>query len=234
MSDRYDTEGKSRYRTSNLEWIFQNGIAVWQRDTQGTKTRLKGSWCELLGETGHHTIKLLEERNVINGYVGVDLSLEHIVNHRDQYAGNPSYQWCLGNLFSSLHKPCFQDVCVWNLDGYDSIDNPRVKSELEVLGRHMATTSISKFGESILLFNLSLDNPHTRRTKLSESLLNCTKVIADALSGYERRRVLDAGQMLSQEEAEQVDDSSFEGEIGSYYIYRSRSQRMANLRLRLF
>jgi hypothetical protein len=227
--DAFDNPAKMACREGNLRVLREAAYLLWE---DGSRTRLRCDWCELMGATGWLTLDLLEREGVLApaGFVGLDLDPGHIDGFRQR---RPDLKWVAGNLYERLDAPELANVGVLNLDVYGEVANRSAPVDFPLL-RGLVQRGLDRFGEFALFWNQDLDAVVRRRQDRGLALRRHAEMVCETLRGCLPRRELTAA-MLLPEGGEQAIDSGFVGVLGAFEIYRGsvRGHRMANLRLLL-
>jgi hypothetical protein len=225
--DAFDNPAKMACREGNLRVLREAAYLLWE---DGTRTRLRCDWCELMGATGERTIDLLESEGVLapGGFVGVDLDPARIDGFRQR---RPDLKWVAGNLYERLEAPELANVGVLNLDAYGEIGDPDGRGDFQLI-RGLALRGVERFGEFAFFWNQDLDSVVRRRNKPGQALRRHAEMVCKALKGCLPRRDL-VCEMLLPEGSEERIDSGFVGVLGAFEIYRGKTtgHRMANLRI---
>jgi hypothetical protein len=227
QNDAFDNPAKMACREGNLRVLREAAYLLWE---DGDRSRLRCDWCELMGETGLHTLDLLEREGVLRpgGFVGVDLAPARIEGFRRR---RPGLRWAAANLYEQLDAPELADVGVLNLDEYGEIGDPDSVVDFQLI-RGLALRGVERFGEFALFWNQDLDSVVRRRSDRGQALRRHAEMVCRALQGCLPRREL-LPEMLLPERAEVPLESGFVGVLGAFEIYRGKKNghRMANLRL---
>lgn len=226
--DAFANPAKAMTREKNLAAIRESAEELWADDD---RTRLRCSWAELMGATGHLTLELLEQTGVLaaGGFVGIDLDGKRIDAYRKRY---PGYGWVGGDLFDCLSTGALAGVGILNYDSYDAIGNAAALHVARHI-RALARQAIESFGAFALMWNGDLDAVWRLGEQPSVALRRHAVRLAGAfVEAGDVRRSLEAEAMLPPG-AEHVLDDGFTGQLGAFSIYRGRrgGHRMANLRL---
>jgi hypothetical protein len=221
----FDNVSKSECRQGNLRAALGNPLLYNAR----TK-RLRGSWCELMGESGAHTLKLVESYLPDTGtaFVGVDRDKSVLSKFSSQY---PKYTWLADDISSVVHELIQLDIAVLNLDGYWEVAAQDWEVTLNAL-LPVIDSGRQKFGSFLLICNNTLTS-HRRGVQASEALLKQVEVLKDVLRMSPLTGELP--ELISKEDAEKV-DHGFLGKLSpAFYVYRGegKSTRMANMRISL-
>ena len=227
-ADAFDNPAKARTREENLAAIRESAEELWADDD---RTRLRCSWAELMGSTGHLTLELLERTGVLasGGFVGIDLDGQRVDAYRERY---PGYGWVAGNLFDCLNTGALGGVGVLNYDSYDAIGSAAALHVARHI-RALARRAIDSFGAFALVWNGDLDAVRRLGERPSVALRRHAVRLAGAfVEAGDVRRSLEAEALLPPG-AEHALDDGFTGQLGAFSIYRGRrgGHRMANLRL---
>jgi hypothetical protein len=225
-ADAFDNPAKAATRVQNLAAIRECAEELWADDE---RTRLRCSWAELMGATGHLTLRLLERAGVVanGGFVGIDLDVERIEAYRKRY---PDYMWVGGDLFDCLGR--LGGVGILNYDSYDAVGSAAALHVARHI-RALARRSIERFGAFALLWNGDLDAVRRFGEKPSVALRRHAARLAGAFVEHaDLRRALEADALLPPG-GERAVDHGFTGQLGAFSIYRGRpgGHRMAHLRL---
>jgi hypothetical protein len=227
QNDAFDNPAKMACREGNLRALREAAYLLWE---DGTRTRLRCDWCELMGATGERTIDLLEREAVLapGGFVGVDLDPARIDGFRQR---RPDLKWVAGNLYERLDAPELANVGVLNLDAYGEVGDPDSRGDFQLI-RGIALRGVERFGEFALFWNQDLDSVVRRGNNQGQSLRRHAEMVCTALKGCLPRRDL-ASEMLLPGGSEERIDAGFVGVLGAFEIYRGKTKghRMANLRL---
>ena len=227
--DAFDNPAKMACREGNLRVLREAAYLLWE---DGTRTRLRCDWCELMGATGWLTLDLLERQGALapGGFVGLDLDPARIDGLRQR---RPDLKWVAGNLYDRLDAPELANVGVLNLDVYGEVGTRSAPVDFPLL-RGLVQRGLETFGEFALFWNQDLDAVVRRSRGRGQALREHAEMVCDTLRGCLPRRELTAT-MLLPEGGEQEIDSGFVGVLGAFEIYRGsvRGHRMANLRLLL-
>jgi hypothetical protein len=214
-------------REGNLRVLREAAFLLWE---DGSRTRLRCDWCELMGETGLLTLDLLEREGVLrpNDFVGIDLDPARIDGFR---YGRPDLKWVAGNLYERLEAPELANVGILNLDEYGEVDNRSAQVDFDLI-RGLVKRGLDLFGEFALFWNQDLDAVTRRRRERGPALRRHADMVCEALKGCLPRRALTSAMLLPEGSEEQV-ESGFVGVVGAFEIYRgsARGHRMANLRV---
>lgn len=226
--DAYDNPAKSAYRERHLSALREQAPELWDDEE---RTRLSGSWLELMGTTGWRTLELLVGTGAIGTeqFVGVDLDLARIDSYRAQY---PHASWLAGDLLDLVDRPELREVTVLHYDGYEAVGGTRLEHVGEQLCA-MLRRAVQRHGAGALMWNADLDATRLRHQSASEALRDHAQVLSRVLRrSLGPRRDLASTALLPPGDESRV-DSSFVGPVGSFEIYRgkSTSHRMACLRL---
>jgi len=225
--DAFDNPAKMTCREGNLRVLREAAFLLWE---DGSRTRLRCDWCELMGETGLLTLDLLEREGMLrpNGFVGIDLDPVRIDGFRQR---RPDLKWVAGNLYERLESPELANVGILNLDEYGEVGNRSAQVDFDLI-RGLVKRGLDLFGEFALFWNQDLDAVTRRRQKRGQSLRRHSDMVCEALKGCLPRRELTSA-MLLPEGTEKEIDSGFVGMVGAFEIYRgsARGHRMANLRV---
>jgi hypothetical protein len=225
--DAFDNPAKMACREGNLRVLREGAYLLWEN---GTRTRLRCDWCELMGETGLLTLKLLERSGTLAtaGFVGIDLDPARIDSFRQQ---RPDLKWVAGNLYERLQTPELANVGILNLDGYGEVANRSAVVDFPLV-RGMAQRGLDTFGEFALFWNQDLDAVVRRGQDRGQALRRHADMVCETLRGCLPRRELTSA-MLLPEGAEHEIDAGVVGVVGAFEVYRGsvRGHRMANLRI---
>ncbi len=225
----YQVPGKRDYRLRTRLWAEDRGSLIWKADSD--KNQLVGAFCDLMGEQNDevpHALCLWEGSK----FIGVDTDAKFIEPLAAKYPRGDQYDWITGNVFNLLNGDSrLDDVVFLNLDLEEPTDAD-LEDRLDYL-KHWAGRAVRRFQEAALTINLMMDDVPRRGKKRSECLRNSTTTIANALSGYLEGRRIDPDQLLPKTSLKKIDDTTFTGIVGAYDIYKSKTYRMANLRLML-
>jgi hypothetical protein len=225
--DAFDNPAKMACRDGNLRVLREAAHLLWE---DGTRTRLRCDWCELMGATGWLTLDLLERQGVLapGGFVGLDLDPTRIDGFRQR---RPDLKWVAGNLYERLDAPELANVGVLNLDVYGEVGTRSAPVDFPLL-RGLVQRGLETFGEFALFWNQDLDAVVRRRQERGPALRRHAEMVCETLRGCLPRREL-TSTMLLPEGGEQAIDSGFIGVLGAFEIYRGsiRGHRMANLRV---
>jgi hypothetical protein len=227
-ADAFDNPEKTMTREKNLAAIRESAEELWADDN---RSKLRCFWAELMGDTGHLTLDLLEKTGALasGGFVGIDLDGKRIDVYRERY---PGYGWVAGDLFDCLSTGALAGVGVLNYDSYDAIGNAAALHVARHI-RALARRAIDSFGAFGLMWNGDLDSVRRLGERPSIALRRHAVRLARAfVDAGDVRRSLDADAMLPPG-AEHVLDRGFTGQLGAFSIYRGRpgGHRMANLRM---
>jgi hypothetical protein len=227
-NDAYDNRAKTTYRERNLGFVRSAFYLLW--DDVDEPSRLRCTWCELLGNTGYLAYQLLLSERVITReqFLGVDTSKDIVEKHLG--LGIRAER---GNLHEIL--PAHPDVGVLNLDGYYAVGSPRLRADL--LGiKAAAERSLKSFGEFCLLLNSDLDAaPRTRGSgTVAIALREHARMIAKTFDKVPIHSYLDDELVLPPGDENRVAAGEL-GVFGCLEVYRGRENghRMVNLRLAL-
>jgi hypothetical protein len=226
-SDPFDNPAKMACRQGNLRVLSEAAFLLWE---DGSRTRLRCDWCELMGETGLLTLDLLEREGVLKagGFVGIDLDTARIDGFR---LLRPDLKWVAGNLYERLETPELADVGILNLDEYGEVGNRSAQVDFDLI-RGLVKRGLDTFGEFALFWNQDLDAVARRGQARGESLRRHADMVCDTLRDCLPRREL-SSDMLLPADSGKVIDSGYVGVLGAFEIYRGsvRGHRMANLRV---
>jgi hypothetical protein len=158
QTDAFDNPAKMACREGNLRVLREAAYLLWE---DGTRTRLRCDWCELMGATGGLTLELLEREGVLapRGFVGIDLDPARIDGFRQR---RPDLKWVAGNLFERFDTPELAHVGILNLDVYGEVANRSAPVDFPLL-RGLVQRGLDKFGEFALFWNQDLDAVVRRR-----------------------------------------------------------------------
>src|SRR6266849_11037118 len=156
--DSFDNPAKMVCREGNLRVLREAAFLLWQ---DGSRTRLRCDWCELMGETGLLTLNLLEREGMLKsgGFVGIDLDPARIDCFRQR---RPDLKWIAGNLYELLEAPEMANVGILNLDEYGEVGNRSAQVDFDLI-RGLVKRGLDKFGEFALFWNQDLDAVVRRR-----------------------------------------------------------------------
>jgi hypothetical protein len=227
QSDVFDNPAKMACREGNLRVLREAAYLLWE---DGTRSRLRCDWCELMGATGGLTLDLLEREGVMapGGFVGIDLDPARIDSFRQR---RPDLKWLAGNLYERLDAPELARVGILNLDVYGEVGTPSAPVDFPLLPG-LVQRGLETFGEFALFWNQDLDAVVRRRQERGQALRRHAEMVCDTLRGCLPRRELTAAILLP-EGSEQAIDAGHVGVLGAFEIYRGsvRGHRMANLRV---
>ena len=225
--DAFDNPAKMACREGNLRVLREAAFLLWE---DGSRTRLRCGWCELMGETGLLTLDLLERESILapGGFVGIDLDPARIEGFRQL---RPDLKWVAGNLYEQLEAPELANVGILNLDEYGEVGNNSAQADFPLI-RGLVQHGLATFGEFALFWNQDLDAVVRRRQDRGQALRRHADMVCEALKGCLPRRELTSA-MLLPEGSEKEIDAGFVGVLGAFEIYRGsvRGHRMANLRV---
>jgi hypothetical protein len=225
--DAFDNPAKAACREGNLRALREAAFLLWE---DGTRTRLRCDWCELMGATGLLTLDLLERAGALapGGFVGIDLDQARIDGFRQR---RPDLKWLAGNLYELLDRGELANVGVLNLDEYGEVGNPDGMVDFHLI-RGVVKRGLTRFGEFGLFWNQDLDAVVRRRKGRGQALRQHADMVCHALRGCLPRRELTSAMLLPDGSEEQI-DAGFVGTLGAFEIYRgaTRGHRMANLRI---
>jgi hypothetical protein len=225
--DAFDNAAKAACREGNLRALREGGYLLWE---DGSRSRLRCDWCELMGATGLLTLDLLERAGALapGGFVGIDLDTARIDGFRQR---RPDLKWLAGNLYELLDAPELADVGVLNLDEYGEVGNPDARVDFSLI-RGLVKRGLDRFGEFALFWNQDLDAVVRRRKDRGQALRHHAEMVCKALKGCLPRRDLTSDMLLPEGSEERI-EAGFVGTLGAFEIYRgaTRSHRMANLRI---
>lgn len=219
MKHSFTSDSKQEYRNDCIDFLRTHGKSLVRDD------RFSGHWCELAGQTGILTLNTLLDSGLIlpNQFIGVDRSPQVI---EECEAKEPGARWLVGSLLEVL--PSIDDVSVLNFDSYRECGSDELLFDLDGL-LSTITRAIRKYGSFVLFLNADLDSTKTKKISSREALEKHTRLVCKTLKGWLPGRSLDPDYLLKGSE---VLDSKYLGRIGDhYFIYRSKSHRMANLKL---
>lgn len=226
-SDTFSSDAKARVREANLTALQEAAPELFTDDG-----KLRGSWLELMGETGRLTLELLESRGVIGAgqFVGIDLDSARIDRFRADF---PAHRWLAGDLLDLVQRPELEDVVAINFDAYDLVNS----SKLVSTGCHLRTLvrrSLARFGVVAVIWNADLDGVRCFGTRLSVALRRHTERLVSVFQDpRDPGRAFPPTEVLPEGAEDSVDDARFTGQVGAYEVYRGKStgHRMANVRL---
>jgi hypothetical protein len=226
--DAFDNPAKMACREGNLRVLREAAYLLWE---DGSRTRLRCDWCELMGETGICTLDMLEREGVLDrsGFVGIDLDPTRIDRFRQQ---RPDLKWVAGNLYEHLDAREFANVGVLNLDEYGEVGNPEMMIDFALI-RGLVVKGLQRFGEFALFWNQDLDSVVRRGHNRGQALGRHAEMVCNALRPCLPRRELTARMLLPDGAEASIDDAGFVGVLGAFEVYRGKANghRMANLRL---
>lgn len=185
---------------------------------------LVGDWCELAGRTGALTLEMLLRERVLyeSQFVGVDsdpgIAMEAARTH-------PAARWRSGSLLEVL--PDLEDVCVLNFDSYRECGSAELELDVDGL-RSIAGRAVRRFGAFCLFLNTDLDAVRRKKKVPSVALAHQVELVCSALEGWLPGRKLDPNRFA-------IDysllDGKFVGPLGDFYVYRSKTHRMVNMKI---
>jgi hypothetical protein len=225
--DAFDNPAKMACREGNLRVLREAAFLLWE---DGSRTRLRCGWCELMGETGLLTLDLLERESILapGGFVGIDLDPDRIEGFRQL---RPDLKWVAGNLYEQLEAPELANVGILNLDEYGEVGSHSAQADFPLI-RGLVQRGLDTFGEFALFWNQDLDAVVRRRQDRGQAMRRHAGMVCEALKGCLPRRELTSA-MLLPEGSEKEIDAGFVGVLGAFEVYRGsvRGHRMANLRV---
>jgi hypothetical protein len=225
--DAFDNPAKALCRDANLRVLREAAHLLWE---DGTRSRLRCAWCELMGATGLLTLEMLEREGVLapGGFVGVDLDSARIDAFRHS---RPDLKWIAGNLYEHLNAPEMANVGVLNLDEYGEIGSRSAETDFPLI-RGLVRRGLEKFGEFALFWNQDLDSVSRRRQNRGDALRRHAGMVASVLQGCLPRRQLTSAMLLPTGNEAAI-EAGHVGLVGAFEIYRgsARGHRMANLRV---
>ena len=203
-----------------------NNIKVVKNSNLIEDDKLICSWCELMGASGLETLKLLQQENIFNDFVGVDFDEKFIAEYKKQY---PNFQWVAGNLFDVISQ--LKNVGVLNLDIYGNIGYDKDFNDLRYL-LPLIKSGVDTFGEFILFYNKDLDGVRRHRENPGEILRYHTERICEVFDNYLPGRKFNANDILPGDVEKEINNNKT-GIFGAYEIYKGKNKghRLANLRL---
>lgn len=218
MKDWFDGDGKQECRRRNLE-VARSVRELWESD--GSKLRCK--WCELSGDSVGLSLKNLNGILQDRGFVGVDTSREKIRKMEGEF---PEHTWICGDIYSKISELQRLKVGVLNLDGYGNAGREGASLQAAMA---IVTVGMREFGAFLLILNRSLDGNRRLGISPSTALREQAKKVAEVASGC--GLTLNQYDILGHGDEKAFDDPKFVGEIGAFHVYKSKRQRMANLRV---
>ncbi|WP_337175127.1 hypothetical protein [Paludisphaera sp.] len=220
----FDNPAKTASREATLAFLRNAANRLW---IDASKEKIRCSWCELMGSTGHLTREILLREGIIDPrqFVGVDLSGKLAAGHA--LAGPTVLQ---GDLLSLLNSPELSEVGVLNFDAYYAVASPKLQADLQ-LTRGKAARSLRLFGEFCLILNADLDAAVRRKLRPSTALRKHAEVVSEIYHECGLCRI--SPELLLPSECETPLDAGDTGRFGMFEVYRGRrgGHRMALLRL---
>jgi hypothetical protein len=233
----YDTPGKAAYRedVANFLWDSKKqGARLWDKG----KEKLVVKVVDLAGPSADETVQyFVHDKQIVpeDGLIFVDDDGKNISKFQPEF---PKATWIHGNLFDLLHDVRLADVGVLLVDGCHEVGDQRIASQLPNM-HGLIRRGIERSGAFALMINCCLDTVVRRGRGQSKALREWADILAQALSGYYPRRMLDPERLLPNDGSADVldKDSKFTNDpgssFGSFFISRSHVHRMANFRILL-
>ncbi len=221
--DVFSSAEKSRAREHTLEQLRQQHV-LW-----GADDRLRGSWCELVGETGIDTKAMLEKSGAIGpgGFVGVDFDAARIARFRKKY---PKHVWISGDIRYNVERLITipQPIAVLHLDGYWEVGSREVVPLIAAM-KPVIEHSWASIGSFALFVTCSLSTVQTwRHKKPSDVLKTHTECVLEVLNGCVPRRGVLLEDLLPKG-FERFANGTVEGACGAYYFYKGNQVRMVKM-----
>ncbi len=220
-TNNFINTGKQLTREHNLA-VVRRAVGLWTNDSQ----QLRCDWAELAGGSIFETINALEAAKVLRagGFVGIDNNEKQITQ---QQLLRPDLKWLAGDVRHHISWLCHRaEIGVFNFDGYLEVGS-REASAFFTSVRPLIQRSVSLFGAFVLFSNNDLDSvsrhPNSRHQGRRElAVRRHTEAVLEHLHGYADRRLLPTfDQLLPPGFEKKVNDSSFEGPLGAYWVYSS-------------
>src|SRR6266487_805570 len=189
--DAFDNPAKMACREGNLRVLREAAFLLWE---DGSRTRLRCDWCELMGETGLLTLDLLEREGVLNagGFVGIDLDPARIDGFRQR---RPDLKWVAGNLYEQLEAPELANVGILNLDEYGEVGSHSAQVDFPLI-RGLVKRGLDTFGEFALFWNQDLDAVVRRRQDRGAALRRHAEMVCETLRRCLPRREFTSALLL--------------------------------------
>ena len=223
-NDTFLSDAKNSCRLGNLKAVLESKELL-----DPTNPILRCDWCELMGESGVETLRMLESRKFLRpgGFVGIDtdeLRIDRLQSER------PDLKWVSGDLFTKVGVLCEFDIGVLNIDGYGQVGSEAIWSKLSTL-TPLIQSGIRKFGTFVLFLNKDLDSVTRRKERPSIALRRHVDIVCKSFSSLPFP--LSPDKILPSGVENMIDSPKFTGTVGGFEIYKShsRAKRMANLRL---